>query len=119
MPIRREHIAKDAVEQEDIVKAAVTREKVPKTFIQSGSATLTLPFAAAGVETVSASVTFPTAFPTGGVPKVTYSLKTIQPITHRVSAVSNTGFTIEASDNVGTDLTASVSVDIDWIAITE
>jgi len=107
MPIRREHIARDAV----------TRQKVPETFIQSGSATLTLPFAAVGVETVSASVTFPTKFPAGVVPKVAYSLKTIQPITHRVTGVSNTGFTIEASDNVGTDLTASVTVDIDWIAI--
>jgi len=85
--------------------------------IQRGTATLTLPFAAAGVETVSASVTFPKAFPTGVVPIVIYSPKTIQPITTRVTGESNTGFTIEASDNVGTDLTASVTVEIAWVAV--
>jgi len=85
--------------------------------IKRGTSTITLPFAAVGVETVSASVTFPEPFPTGVVPIVVYSLRTIQPITHRVTGESNTGFTIEASDNVGTDLTASITVEISWIAV--
>jgi len=90
--------------------------KIKKTVIQAGSATVSLGFSVTGVETVSATVTFATAFPTGVTPKVVYCVKTIQPITHRITSITNTGFTIEASDNVGTDLTASVSVDIEYVA---
>ena len=58
-------IADGIVVARHIADGAVTRAKIPATFIQAGRATVTLPFAAVGAETVSASITFPEAFPAG------------------------------------------------------
>jgi len=105
MAINKYHLSKGSV------------DTFAATFIQCGSASLSLGFSVVGVETVTATVTFATAFPTGTTPRVVYSAKDILAITHAVTAVSNTDFTISASDNVGTDYTTAQTLDIDYIAM--
>jgi len=101
-----------------LTKEIVSRAETSKVFIQSGTATLSLPFAATGVETVTATVTFPTAFPDGVIPHVFFTWGSIGlAITTAVTAVSNTSFEISARDNVGTDYTTSQSLTITWYAI--
>jgi len=50
-------------------------------------------------------------------PKVVFSPKDHQPVTLAVTAISNTGFTLTAKDELGSDLTTSITIDIDYIAI--
>jgi len=118
MGIRRYHVEKDAVSgEEHIIDNTIPIAKLKDSEIQFGKVSLTLPFAAAGVETVSASVSFPKSFPTGKIPTVIVVPRTILAITFRVTGESETGFTLEASDNVGTDYTTSQTFDIAYIAI--
>jgi len=115
--VNKYHLSRESVNTFALANDAVTRDKAHEQFIQSGSASLTLGFAATGVETVTASVTFATAFPSGVTPRVIICPKDILAITWAVTTISNTGFTLSASDNVGTDYTTSQTLDIDYIAI--
>jgi len=117
MAINEYHLSKESVSTFGLADDAVTRAKTDEQFIQSGSAACTFAFAATGVETQTASVTFGTAFPSGVTPKVVFSPKDNQPVTLAVTSISNTGFTLTAKDELGTDLTASITIDIDYIAI--
>jgi len=115
--IFKHRIARRSIGDQELRNDAVTRRSTSKQFIQSGSESVSLPFAAAGVETVSVSISFPTAFPTGVTPRVIITPKTILAITYRVTGITNTGFTLEASDNVGTDYTTAQTFEFAWIAI--
>jgi len=117
MAIHEYHLSKESVSTVILADDAVTRNKASELFIQSGSAACTFAFAATGVETQTASVSFATAFPSGVTPKVVFSPKDNQPVTLAVTAVSNTGFKLTAKDELGTDLTTSITIDIDYIAI--
>ena len=127
MTIRREHIEAGSVKAEDIVSGAVTteklasgavtREKTASTFIQSGATAVSFPFAAAGVERVSANITFPTPFPAGVIPRVVASLSTPDLHLVGITAISETGFTVVVSDTAGVDKTAAVTATVYWIAI--
>jgi len=68
--VNKYHLSRQSVNTFALQDDAVTREKAHEQFIQSGSATLSLPFSAAGVETVTATITFATAFPSGVIPRV-------------------------------------------------
>jgi len=117
MPVCEYHLSKESVSTSVLADDAVTRAKTHEQFIQSGSATCTFDFAVAGVEAKTATVTFGTAFPSGVIPKVVFSPKNNQPVTLAMTSISNTGFTLTAKDELGTDLTASITINIDYIAI--
>jgi len=104
-----------AVTTPKMADGAVTGPKTANTFIQAGSASVSFPFAAAGVEVVSVSVTFPTSFPTGVVPQLAVEVE--GPDVHVVRVVvTETGFTIYVSDTI-TDYATSQSAVVRWIAI--
>jgi len=84
--------------------------------IQAGRASVSFPFAVTGEENVSASVTFPTAYPTGQIPAVVVSIEGIDVGVVNVS-VTETGFTVTVRDDKGTDYTTSQTATVNWIAI--
>jgi len=99
-----------------IEDGAVIAVKVADTFIQAGATSVSFGFAAAGEENVSASVTFPTAFPTGTVPQVSVEIEGIDVGVVNISA-TETGFTVTARDDKGTDYTTAQTATVRWIAI--
>jgi len=112
---RAETIAPGAVGTEELADESVTKAKLKKTSIQAGSASVTFPFAAAGVEDVSATISFPVAF--AAPPSVVLISCNDATINVAVTSVSATGFTVTARDSEGVDYTSSVTVTIRWIAI--
>jgi len=112
--IRSWHLDKNSVRSFNIKDREIKWEDLkPKSF-QAGAASLTLGFAAAGVETVTADITFPTAF--DAEPEVVIVTCSNSDMSIGVSAKTATGFTIAATDT-GTDYTAGVTVTIYWLAI--
>jgi len=110
------HIGDGAVTTPKVADGAVTGPKTPDTFIQEGATSVTFPFAVAGEENVSGSVTFPTAFPTGVVPQVSVEIEGIDVGVVNI-VVSETGFTVTLRDDKGTDYTAGQTATVRWIAI--
>jgi len=104
MPIRRFHIAREQVNEEQIADK----------YIQSGRASVSFGFAATGEENQSASITFPTAFP--AAPAVAVSIEGIDVGIVNIS-VTATGFTVTVRDDKGTDYTTSQTATVDWIAV--
>jgi len=102
MGVRRFHVERDAVRKEHIAD------------LQSGRASVSFPFAAAGEENVSASVTFPKAFAT--TPAVTIAIEGADVGIVNIS-VTTTGFTVTVRDDKGTDYTAAQTATINWIAV--
>jgi len=102
--IRRYHLDREAVGREALAKSA----------IQSGRASVTFGFAAAGEENVSATVTFPQAF--AAAPAVVCS---IQGINVGIVVVTPTAsnFSVTVRDDKGTDYTTSQSATVNWIAM--
>jgi len=90
--------------------------RVADTFIQAGAASVSFPFAAAGEENVSVSITFPTPFPTGVIPEVAAEIEGADVGIVRI-AVTETGFTLTVRDDKGTDYTAAQAATVRWIAI--
>jgi len=82
--------------------------------IQFGKTSVSFPFAAAGEENVSASITFPKAFATA--PVVVAAIVGINVGIVNIS-VTTTGFTITVRDDKGTDYTTSQTATVHWIAI--
>jgi len=110
-----EELKDSAVTEAKLADGSVSKAKLKSTSIQSGATDVSFGFTAVGVETITASVSFPTAFATAPTTIV---------ITHdhphlslAVTAITASDFTISASDNKGTDYTASESVRVYWIAI--
>jgi len=95
---------------------SVVAAKVADTFIQAGADSVSFGFAVAGEENVSASVTFPTAFPTGVVPQVSVEIEGIDVGIVNVSP-TETGFTITVRDDKGTDYTTAQTATVRWIAV--
>jgi len=95
---------------------AVVAVKVADTFVQAEATSVSFGFAAAGEENVSASVTFPTAFPTGTVPQVSVEIEGIDVGIVNIS-VTETGFTVVCRDDKGTDYTTAQTATVRWIAI--
>jgi len=124
MPLKRYHISEGealareiaaaAVGTEELKDNAVTKAKVNPTSIQFGATSVSLPFAAAGIETVTADITFPTAF--AAEPSVVIISCSNSDMSVGVSAKTATGFTVAATDT-GTDYTAAVTVTIYWMAV--
>jgi len=114
--VRREHVLPGVVETGDLMDKAVTGPKTADTFLQQGIASVTFPFAAAGEENVSASVTFPTSFPAGTVPSVALTIAGANVGIVSVT-VTETGFTLTVRDDKGTDYTAGQAATVRWIAI--
>jgi len=94
----------------------IVARHVANTFIQVGATSVSFGFAATGEENVSASITFPTAFPTGVVPQVSVEIEGINVGIVNISA-TETGFTVTVRDDKGTDYTASQTATVRWIAI--
>jgi len=103
MTIRRYHIDKGAIYSEHLSPE-----------IQFAKTSVSFPFAAVGEENVSATISFPTAFPTS--PVVVASIEGIAVGIVNIS-VTTTGFTITVRDDKGTDYTASQTATVHWIAI--
>jgi len=103
MTIRRYHIDKDAIYSEHF-----------SPDIQFGKTSVSFPFAVAGEENVSATVTFPTAFATA--PVVVVAIEGIAVGIVNIS-VTASNFTITVRDDKGTDYTASQTATVHWIAI--
>jgi len=110
------HIADGAVTTPKVADEAITAPKVPATFIQQGTESVSLPFAVAGEENVSVSITFPVAFPTGVVPSVHVEIEGADVGIVSV-AVTETGFTVTVRDDKGTDYTAAVTATLRWTAV--
>jgi len=102
MGVRRYHVERDAVHKEHLAD------------IQAGRTSVSFPFTVAGEENVSASVTFPTAFP--AAPAVVVAIEGADVGIVNIS-VTTTGFTVTVRDDKGTDYTAAQAATINWIAV--
>jgi len=109
-------LANGAVTTPKVADGAITAPKVPDTFIQRGTESVSLPFAVAGEENGSVSITCPTAFPTGVVPSVHAEFEGVDVGIVNVAA-TETGFTVTVRDDKGTDYTAAVTATLRWTAI--
>jgi parallel beta-helix repeat protein len=79
----------------------------------SGTVSLSVPFATAGIERISVSYTFPTAFAV--TPKVVLATTNTTDVSIiGYTAISTTSMTWVFSDNVGVDKTAAVGVEVRW-----
>ena len=107
--------APDGVDTGKINDGAITKAKLKATSIQAGSNSVSFPFAATGVENVTATITFPTAF--AAAPTTVLITCSVADINVAVTGITATDFTITARDSEGTDYTAAVSAIIKWIAI--
>jgi len=124
MPIRKRHIAKAAVDTRhledagiktsDLADSAVTKPKIDPKTLQAGRTSVSFPFAAAGEENVSATVSFPTGFDDS--PAVTVSVEGIDVGVVRI-AVTATSFTVTVRDDKGTDYTTGQSATVNWVAV--
>ena len=108
-------IAPDAVDTEELKDGAVTKTKLKATSIQAGSASVSFPFAVAGVENVTATITFPTVFAVA--PTTVIITCSVADINVAVTGITASDFTVTARDSEGTDYTAALSATIKWIAI--
>jgi len=115
MPIKRWHIEKDAIDGAyHIIKDTIPLAKLSSAEIQFGKTSVSFPFAVAGEENVSATVTFPKAFATA--PLVVVAIEGADVGIVKV-ATTTTNFTVTVRDDKGTDYTAAQSATIHWIAI--
>ena len=105
------------VKTEDLADGAVNRAKTSSVFIQTGTATVSFAFAAAGVEMISATVSFATPFPTGVTPRVFAAIDQTDLHVTGITGISETGFSLTLSDTAGVDKTAAVSVTVTYLAI--
>jgi len=102
MGVRRYHVERDAVRREHLAD------------IQAGRSSVTFPFAAAGEENVSASVSFPEAF--AAAPAVAVAIEGANVGIVSIS-VTASGFTVTVRDDKGTDYTAGQAATVNWIAV--
>jgi len=114
MGIARHHIGNSSVHTEKINDDAVTKAKIANKTLQAGRTSVSFPFAIAGEENVSASVTFPTSF--DAAPSVSVMIEGINVGIASVS-VTASGFTVTVRDDKGTDYTTSQSATVNWIAV--
>jgi len=111
---KREHIYKNSIETNDVIDGAITKEKLDPRSLQAGRTSVSFPFAVAGEENVSATITFPTAFE--APPSVAASVEGIDVGIVSITSTA-TDFTIVVRDDKGTDYTTSQTATINWIAI--
>jgi len=102
MGVRRYHVERDAVRTEHIKD------------LQAGRTSVTFPFAVAGEENVSVSITFPEAF--AAPPAVAVAIEGADVGIVNVS-VTATGITVTVRDDKGTDYTAGQAATVGWIAV--
>jgi len=112
--VRRWHLERESVRDEHIPSDELGLGKLKSSDIQYGKTSVTFPFAVAGEENVSATITFPKAFTT--VPLVVASIEGIDVGVVNISPATD-GFTITVRDDKGTDYTAGVTATVHWIAI--
>jgi len=110
-----EELKDAAVTEAKLADGSVSKAKLKATSIQAGSASVSFPFAAAGVENVTATITFPTAF--AAAPTTILISCDIPDIAVSITGRTASDFTVTARDALGTDYTAAVTARIDWIAI--
>jgi len=103
------------VKEKDLGDKEITLAKLKPSSIQRGSVSVSFPFAAAGVENVTADITFPTSF--DAAPTIVLINCSVIDIQVAVTAKTATGFTVTARDSEGTDYTAALSATIDYLAI--
>jgi len=115
MGISTHHIDVKAIIERLIRDGEITKAKLKPSSIQCGSTSVSFPFAAAGIENVTATITFPTAF--AAAPTLILINSSVIDIHVAVTAKTATSFTVTARDSEGTDYTASVTAQIDWLAI--
>jgi len=104
MGIKRYHLDRESVAKETLAKSA----------IQSGRTSVTFPFAAAGEENVSATITFPQAF--AAVPAVVCSIQGIN-VGIVVVTPTTSNFSVTVRDDKGTDYTTGQTATVNWIAM--
>jgi len=112
--VRRWHLEKESVHDEHIPASEISLGKLKAGDIQYGKTSVTFPFAVAGEENVSASISFPTAF--DAAPAVIASVEGINVGIVSIVATA-TGFTITVRDDKGTDYTTAQTATVRWIAI--
>jgi len=115
MAISTQHIDVKAIIEKLIRDGEISKAKLKPSSIQLGSASVSFPFAATGIENVTATITFPTAF--AASPTIVLINCSVIDIQVAVTAKTATNFTVTARDSEGTDYTAPVSAQIDWLAI--
>jgi len=88
--------------------------KLTDADVQCGKASVSFPFAAAGEENVSVTVSFPKAFATA--PLVLVAIEGIDVGIVGVSSAT-ASFTVTVRDDKGTDYTTSQTATVHWLAI--
>jgi len=114
MPLSRWHLDRESITSEIVKNLTLKKGDLNPKSIQFGTATVSLGFAAAGVETVSATIAFPEPF--DEAPSVVLVSSNLSDLSIAVASVSPTSFVLNASD-VGTDYTTSRTVKIYWMAV--
>jgi len=115
MSIRRWHIEKDAIDgAHHIIKDTIPLAKLSSAEIQFGKTSVTFPFAVAGEENVSVTITFPKAF--AAEPVVVATVEGADVGIARIG-VGLTGFSITVRDDKGTDYTTGEGAIVHWIAV--
>jgi len=113
--IQSKHVDKDAILGHTHIKDdTVPLVKLSSAEIQYGKTSVSFPFAVAGEENVSATVTFPKAF--AAPPLVVVAIEGADVGIVKV-ATTTTNFTVTVRDDKGTDYTAAQSATVHWIAI--
>jgi len=112
--VRRWHLEKESVHDEHIPASEISLGKLKASDIQYGKTSVTFPFAAAGEENGSATITVPKAF--AAAPLVVVSIEGINVGIVNVSATTS-NFTVTVRDDKGTDYTTSQTATVHWIAI--
>jgi len=112
--VRNWHIPAGEVEGTKIKDDSTPIAKLLSSDIQYGKTSVSFPFAVAGEENVSATISFPTAF--AAAPLVVPAIEGIDVGIVNI-AVTTTGFTITVRDDKGTDYTTAQAATVHWIAI--
>jgi len=114
MGVKRRHLDIQAVRKEHIPTYEIPLDRITKATLQYGKTSVSFPFAAAGEENVSATITFPTAF--AAAPLVVANIEGIDVGIVKI-ATTTSNFTITVRDDKGTDYTTSQTATVHWIAI--
>jgi len=113
--VKAEALAPGSVGTEELKDECVTKEKINPKFLQTGATSVSFGFAATGIENVTATITFPTAF--DAAPTMVVVTSNTPDINISVTGITASDFTVTARDSEGTDYTAALTVTIYWIAV--
>jgi len=112
--VRNWHIPSNEIEGGKLKDDSTPLAKLLSSDIQFGKTSVSFPFAVAGEENVSATISFPKAFATA--PLVVVAIEGINVGIVNVSSTTS-NFTVTVRDDKGIDYTTSQTATVHWIAI--